>query len=125
VYDGSFSDPYVIGEAGAFLKAAVVVWLELLEDELVCLEEVLGFACVLPPALDLLDIDPSSCVEEGLDGVRDLQFASPRGLDVFEGFVDLVVEDVDADEGPVADGLLGLLDEDVFAFFYGKLDIEI
>ena len=37
-----------------------------------------------------------------------------------EGVEDLVVEDVDADEGPVADGLLGLLDESV----YGSVSVE-
>ena len=99
--------------------------MELPEDELVRLEEVLGLACVLPPALDLLDADPVSVGEERLDRVGYLQLASPRGLDLADGVEDLVVEDVDADEGPVAYGLLGLLDEDVFAFFYGKLDIEI
>jgi hypothetical protein len=51
--------------------------LELLEDELVRLEEVLGFACVLPPALDLLDADLVSIGEERLDRVGYLQLASP------------------------------------------------
>jgi hypothetical protein len=32
---------------------------------------------------------------------------------VFEGVEEFVVEDVDADEGPVAEGLLGLLYESV------------
>jgi len=32
---------------------------------------------------------------------------------VFDGVEDFVVEDVDADEGPAADGLLGLLYESV------------
>ena len=32
---------------------------------------------------------------------------------MFEGVEDFVVEDVDADEGPVAEGVFGLLDESV------------
>jgi hypothetical protein len=51
--------------------------LELPEDELVRLEEVLGFARVLPPALDPLDADPVSVGEERLDGVRDFELSSP------------------------------------------------
>ena len=82
--------------------------MELLEDELVRLEEVLGFACVLPPALNLLDADLVPIGEERLDRVGYLQLASPGGLDLADGVEDLVVEDVDADEGPVTDGLLML-----------------
>ena len=55
----------------------MVVWLEFLEDELVCLEEVLGLACVLPPALDLLYAYLMPVGEERLDGVGYLQLASP------------------------------------------------
>ena len=55
----------------------MIVWLELLEDELVRLEEVLRLARVLPPALNPLDADTVSIGEERLDRVGYLQLASP------------------------------------------------
>ncbi len=49
----------------------------LLKDELVGFEEVLCFAGVFPPSLDLLYVHLGSVCEERLDGVCDLQLASP------------------------------------------------
>jgi hypothetical protein len=55
----------------------MVVGFQVVEDELIGLQEVFWSSGVLPPALDLLDLDFCPRGEEGLDGVRDLQFASP------------------------------------------------
>jgi len=100
-----------VGHHGCVLDGSVVVGLQIVEDELVGFEEVLGLACVLPPALHLLDGDTDPVGEECLDGVGNLEFSPPGGFYLFDGIEDLVVEDVDADEGPVADRFLGLLHE--------------
>jgi hypothetical protein len=103
-----FADSDVVGYGGGIFHGSAVIGLQVVEDELIGLQEVFWSACVLPPALDFLYLNLGPGLEEDLDGVCDLQFSSPGGFDLFYGVEDLVVEDVDADEGPVADGLLGL-----------------
>jgi hypothetical protein len=105
---GSLSYPDVVGYGGGIFHGSAVVGFQVVEDELIGLQEVLGSASVLPPALDFLYLNPGPGLEEDLDGVCDLQFSSPGGFDLFYGVEDFVVEKVDAYEGPVADGLLGL-----------------
>ena len=69
-----------VGYGCSVFYDSVVVGLEVVQYQLVCLEEVLGLPGVLPPAMDLLDLYLCSCSEEGLDCVCDLQFSSPRGF---------------------------------------------
>jgi hypothetical protein len=71
----SYSD--VVGYGGGIFHGSAVVGFQVVEDELIGLQEVFWSSGVLPPALDLLDLDFCPRGEEGLDGVRDLQFASP------------------------------------------------
>jgi hypothetical protein len=105
---GSLSYPDAVGYGCCIFYGSAVVGLQIVEDELIGLQEVLGSSGVLPPAPDFLCLNPGPGLEEDLDGVCYLQLASPGGFDLFYGVEDLVVEKVDAYEGPVADGLLWL-----------------
>ena len=99
VDDGAFSYRHVVGYGCCVLDSSVVVGLEVMEDQLVCLKEILGFSGVFPPALHSLDLYFMALCEEGLDGVCDLEFSSPRGFYLLYGVEDFMVEDVYADEG--------------------------
>ena len=66
------------------------------------LEQVVGLAGVLPPALDHLGADRAPVVDQPLDRLGDLVLAAPRRLQRVGGLEDRVVEQVDADERQVA-----------------------
>lgn len=66
----AYSD--VVGYYGCLLYGFVAVVPQVVEDELVGLEEVIGSACVFLPALGLLDVHLGSVFQEGLDSVCDL-----------------------------------------------------
>ena len=55
--DGSPAYPHWVILSGRILDSAMIVGLEVVEDELVCLQEVLGPPRVLLQALYLLDVD--------------------------------------------------------------------
>ncbi|MBA7663197.1 hypothetical protein ES703_71236 [subsurface metagenome] len=120
VDDGAFSYRHVVCYGCCVLDFSMVVGLEVVEYELVCLEEVLGFSGVFPPTFHSLDLYFMALCEEGLDGVCDLKFSSPGGLYLLDGVEDFMVEDVYANECPFADGFLGFLDD----FINGTIFVE-
>lgn len=114
---GSLSYPDVVGYGCCIFYGSMVVGFQVVEDELIGLQEVFWSSGVLPPALDFLYLNPGPGLEEDLEGVCDLQFSSPGGFDLFYSVEDLVVEKVDAYEGPVADRF--------FWFLYESGDVPI
>src|ERR671912_622616 len=85
--------------------------LERLEDEPVALQERVLLAGVDPPALEDLVVDAAAVVDQPLDGVGDLELTAPRRGDRRDRLVDLLVEQVDADERQVGRRVGRLLDE--------------
>src|SRR6202022_2127074 len=87
----------------------VVAGFEAVEHDAVGFEHVLEPAGVLPPARDDVGLDPRLVVHQPLNGVRDLELAAGGRLSRVYRVEDPGGEQVDADEGEVRLGLLGLL----------------
>ena len=102
-------DPAV--ELAVGVDLAVDAPLDPLEQQAVGLEQRRELPGVDPPPAQDLGQDRVAGVDQPLDGVGDLELAPPRRLDGAHRLVDLVVEEVHADQGEVRGRHRRLLDQ--------------
>jgi hypothetical protein len=95
----------------AVVDLAVHAPFDAFEEEAVGLEEGRQLPRVDPPTGEDLGDDDVAGVDQPLDGIGDLELASPRRLDRRHRLVDAAVEEVHADEGLVGRRDVGLFDK--------------
>src|SRR5579862_3901935 len=81
------------------LAGPVVDRFDVFEDQAVGIEHRLHGSGVFPPAFNDMGPNGEAAVDQSLDGVCDLEFATGAWFESRDAIVDAFVEEVDADEG--------------------------